>query len=70
MKIALVCMCVGLLLFVIAFATAGWMTYATHYRDISNGLWQYKDCIGGVCTSGDVYPSRQMRGEQIYKYRI
>ncbi|OWF46633.1 uncharacterized protein LOC110455464 isoform X2 [Mizuhopecten yessoensis] len=60
MKIALICLCLGLLLFVIAFATTGWMVYTAYGYDRANGLWEFKDCTGRGCVSGDVNPNRLM----------
>ena len=52
LKIALICISLGVLLFVIGFATESWMVAGTRYRWLGNGLWKYKHCSGSSCQSG------------------
>lgn len=72
MKIALVCTCLGLLLFVIGFATVSWANgqgrgiYGHYEHDY--GLWKWKHCTGNGCNEGtkpdrSTGRSRDWRGE-------
>ncbi|KAK3790259.1 hypothetical protein RRG08_034822 [Elysia crispata] len=49
LKIALACAAVGLLLFVIGFATTSWTTRHYHRDDWYFGLWQQKTCNPRDC---------------------
>ncbi|GFO04067.1 lens fiber membrane intrinsic protein-like [Plakobranchus ocellatus] len=50
LKIAIICCALGLVIFIIGFATTSWMTTKDHNRSFYNGLWQEKYCKrGGSC---------------------
>ncbi|XP_076463679.1 transmembrane protein 47-like [Babylonia areolata] len=54
MKLALVFLSLGVLLFVIGFATNSWMESRTYrYGRIYKGLWKDKECSGSRCRSYD-----------------
>ncbi|KAL8619788.1 hypothetical protein ACOMHN_025874 [Nucella lapillus] len=55
MKLALVFLSLGVLLFVVGFATESWMVsrgYVDRYHTkLHKGLWKHKDCTRSRCTS-------------------
>ncbi|XP_059150054.1 uncharacterized protein LOC131936934 [Physella acuta] len=65
LKIALGCFSLGLILFVIGFATSSWMV-SSNYRNqhMESGLWQHKFCAGSTCQGGDTYPNDYHRAIQ------
>ncbi|XP_046364283.1 uncharacterized protein [Haliotis cracherodii] len=50
MKIALVCMLVGTLLFVIGFSTVSWMVSSAYNRWEARGVWKVYSCGTSFCT--------------------
>lgn len=69
MKLALAFLSLGVLLFVIGFATDSWMVSEPHrgygYRSYYRGLWRHKECHGNVCTSARyVYPEDYHKATQ------
>lgn len=61
LKIALICISLGVLLFVIGFATESWMVAGSRYSWIGKGLWKEKHCSGSACRSGK-YSSYLLEG--------
>ncbi|RUS76077.1 hypothetical protein EGW08_016151 [Elysia chlorotica] len=52
LKIAFACAALGLLLFVIGFATTSWtIVRPRSYQDTDYGLWEYKHCNGRSCST-------------------
>ena len=68
LKIALICTSLGVLLFVIGFATESWMVAGSRYSWIGKGLWKEKHCSGSACRSGK-YSSYLLEGNINLKAR-
>ncbi|XP_041354501.1 uncharacterized protein LOC121372276 [Gigantopelta aegis] len=54
LKIALITLLTGTLLYVIGFATVSWMTLWSARQHWAYGLWEQRACHGGSCGTGAV----------------
>lgn len=52
-KVGLICLALGALLFIIGFATTAWMVVKGYYSRAEQGLWSNKRCSHNTCHTYD-----------------